>query len=81
MNSTFLGKACCLLFKFSFPACYLVRSSSTAFGLKTLFEVWFGYSVNFVLRFGCSVCAHVNNGKLERRTKIFLRFEFGMNGY
>jgi len=59
----------------------LVRSPSTAFGLKTPFEVWFGCSVDFVLRFACSVCAHVNDGKLEQRTKTFIGFEFEVNGY
>ncbi|PON99368.1 hypothetical protein TorRG33x02_049110, partial [Trema orientale] len=64
-------------------ACYLVRRSpSTAFCLKTPFEVWLGNSAIFDFKlFSCPTYALVNDGKLERLTTMFYGFEFGVNGF
>ncbi|PON59267.1 hypothetical protein PanWU01x14_160160, partial [Parasponia andersonii] len=64
-------------------ACYLVRRSpSTAFYLKTPFEVWLGNSAIFDLKlFGCPTYALINDGKLEQLTTIFYGFEFRVNGF
>lgn len=52
--------------------CYLVnRFPSTAIDCKTPFEVWSNKSANYsILRIlGCPAYYHVNEGKLEPRSK------------
>ncbi|PON83848.1 hypothetical protein TorRG33x02_203990 [Trema orientale] len=64
-------------------ACYLVRRSpSTAFYLKTPFEVLLSNSAIFDFKlFSCPAYTIVNDGKLERLTTMFYGFEFGVNGF
>ena len=64
-------------------SCYVVRRSpSTVFWLKTLFEVWIGFSTDFDLRFSCPTCMHVIDGKLQMvKIHLFLGFEFRVNNY
>ncbi|KAK3022873.1 hypothetical protein RJ639_045963 [Escallonia herrerae] len=67
-------------------AAYLVnRSLSTAIDCKTPEEVWSGKHASYeILRiFGYPTYAHVNDGKLEPRTKkcIFLGYANGVKGY
>jgi hypothetical protein len=67
-------------------ACYLInRSPSTAIDCKTPYEVWSGTPADysFLKTFGCPGYCHVNDGKLEPRSKkcIFLGYADGVKGY
>ena len=67
-------------------ACYLVNHSpSTAIGLKTSEEVWSSKAAEYYdLRvFGCPAYAHVNDGKLESRSKkcVFVGYPSGVKRY
>jgi len=61
------------------------QSPSTAIDFKTPEEVWSGTPANFShLRvFGCPAYFHINDGKLEPRTKkvIFLGYATVVKGY
>ena len=67
-------------------ACYLVnRSPSTTLELKTPNEVWSSTPSDYsdLKVFGCPAYCHVNDGKLEPRTKkcIFIGYASGVKGY
>ncbi|KAG9450470.1 hypothetical protein H6P81_010435 [Aristolochia fimbriata] len=67
-------------------ACYLVNlSPSTTIEYKTPKEVWSGTPADYsdLKVFGCTAYMHVNEGKLEPRTKkcIFLGYATGVKGY
>jgi hypothetical protein len=96
MNRTLLERARCLLSNVGLSrdfwaeavntACYLVnRSPSTAIDCKTPYEVWSGTPADysFLKTFGCPTYCHVNDGKLEPRSKkcIFLGYADGVKGY
>ncbi|GKV43399.1 hypothetical protein SLEP1_g50691 [Rubroshorea leprosula] len=96
MNHTLLERAQCMLLNVGLlkdfwaeavnHASYLVnRSSSTGIGLKTPEELWSGSPTDYShLRiFGCSVYAHVKNGKLEPRAMkcVFLGYASRIKGY
>nr|KYP47564.1 Retrovirus-related Pol polyprotein from transposon TNT 1-94 [Cajanus cajan] len=96
MNRTLLEKARCLLSnagltkifwaKAMNTACYLVnRSPSTTIGCKTPTEVWSTKPANYsILRiFGCHAYYHVNEGKLEPRSRkgLFMGYGDGVKGY
>jgi ATP-binding cassette subfamily B (MDR/TAP) protein 1 len=93
MNRTIISKARCMLSNAGLDrhfwaeaastACYLInRSPSIAINKKTPIEVWSGSPTNYLeLRvFGCTVYAHVDNGKLEPRAVkcIFLGYKSGV---
>ena len=96
MNRTLLKKVRCILSNSSLfknfwtetasTACYLVnRSPSTIIGLKTPEAVWSGKPIEYSdLRiFGCPAYTHVNDSKLELRSKrcIFVGYPSGIKGY
>jgi hypothetical protein len=96
MNRTLLERARCLLSNAGLSrdfwaeavntACYLVnRSPSTAIDCKTPYEVWSGTPADYSIlkTFGCPAYCHVNDGKLEPRSKkcIFLGYGDGVKGY
>ena len=96
MNRTLMEKVRCLLSNSGLPksfwaeaavtACFLVnRSPSTAIDKKTPEEVWSSSPPNYSdLRiFGCPAYAHVDNGKLEPRSRkcIFLGYMSGVKSY
>ena len=67
-------------------ACFLVnRSPSTAIDKKTLEKVWSGTPSSYtnLKIFGCPTYAHVDNGKLEPRSRkcVFLGYMSGVKGY
>ncbi|KAL5766903.1 hypothetical protein ACOSP7_017520 [Xanthoceras sorbifolium] len=67
-------------------ACHLVnRSPSTAIDIKTPEELWSGKPAEYsdLKVFGCPAYAHVNDGKLEPRSKrcIFIGYPSGVKGY
>ena len=61
------------------------RSSSFTIDKKTLEELWSGTPANYfdLKNFGCSTFVHVNNGKLESRSKrcLFLGYKPSVKGY
>jgi len=61
------------------------RSPSTAIDCKTPYEVWFGTPADYSIlkTFGCPAYCHVNDGKLEPRSKkyIFLGYAVGVKGH
>jgi hypothetical protein len=66
--------------------CYLVnRSPLTTIDCKTPYEVWFGTSADYsiIKTFGCPAYCHVNEGKLEPRSKkcIFFGYIDRVKGY
>jgi UDP:flavonoid glycosyltransferase YjiC (YdhE family) len=96
MNRTFLERVSCLLSNVKLfrdfwakavnTACYLVnRSPSTSIDCKTPYEVWSGTPADysFFKTFGFPAYCHVNDGKLEPRSKkcIFLGYADGVKGY
>jgi hypothetical protein len=96
MNMTFLEKVRCLLSNARLSrdfwaeavntACYLVNCSpSTAIDCKTPYEVWCDTlaDYSFLKTFGCPAYCHVNDGKLDPRSKkcIFLGYVDGVKGY
>jgi transposase InsO family protein len=96
MNMTLLERARCMLSNARLSkdfwaevvntACYLVNCSpSIAIDCKTPYEVWSGNPVDYSIlkTFGCLAYCHVNDGKLEPRSKkcIFLGYADGVKGY
>nr|KYP38721.1 Retrovirus-related Pol polyprotein from transposon TNT 1-94 [Cajanus cajan] len=96
MNRTLLEKARCLLSNDGLTksfwveamntTCYLVnRSPSTAIGCKTPIEVWSTKPANYsILRISsCHAYYHVNEGKLEPRSRkgLFMGYGDGVKGY
>ncbi|KAL5740548.1 hypothetical protein ACOSQ2_029728 [Xanthoceras sorbifolium] len=96
MNRTLLEKVRCMLSNSGLSkdfwaeaastACHLVnRSPSTAIGIKTPEELWSGKPAEYsdLKVFGCPAYAHVNDGKLEPRSKrcIFIGYPSGVKGY
>nr|KYP33708.1 Retrovirus-related Pol polyprotein from transposon TNT 1-94 [Cajanus cajan]KYP40580.1 Retrovirus-related Pol polyprotein from transposon TNT 1-94 [Cajanus cajan] len=96
MNRTLLERARCLLsnarLSRSFWAevvsttCYLInRSPSTVIDCKTPSEVWSNKPANYSLLrfFGCNAYYHVNEGKLEPRSKkgLFMGYGDAVKGY
>ena len=96
MNMTIISKAHCMLFNARMnkcfqaeaanTACYLInRSPSIPLNKKTAIEVWSGTPADYShLRvFGCTVYAHVDNGKLEPGAIkcLFLGYGSGVKGY
>ena len=96
INRTLIEKVQCLLSNSGLPKSFWVeavvtvyffmnRSPSTAIDKKTPEKVWFSTSLNYSdLRiFSCSAYAHVDNGKLEPRSKkcIFLGYMSGVKVY
>ncbi|KAH7550154.1 hypothetical protein JRO89_XS13G0144400 [Xanthoceras sorbifolium] len=82
MNRTLLEKVRCMLSNSGLSkdfwaeaastACHLVnRSPSTAIGIKTPEELWSGKPAEYsdLKVFGCPAYGHVNDGKLEPRSK------------
>ena len=96
MNRTLLEKVRCMLSNSGLSkdfwaeaastACHLVnRSPSTAIDIKTPEELWSGKPAEYsdLKVFGCPAYAHVNDGKLEPRSKrcIFIGYPSGVKGY
>ncbi|KAL5757330.1 hypothetical protein ACOSP7_019941 [Xanthoceras sorbifolium] len=96
MNRTLLEKVRCMLSNSGLSkdfwaeaastACHLVnRSPSTAIGIKTPEELWSGKPAEYsdLKVFGCPAYAHINDGKLEPRSKrcIFIGYPSGVKGY
>lgn len=96
MNRTLIEKARCMISNSGLSrdfwaeavstACFLVnRSPSTSIELKTPEEVWSGNSPDYsnIKIFGCPAYVHVNEGKLEPRSKkcIFLGYTSGVKGF
>lgn len=96
MNRTILERVRCMLSNANLSksfwgeavhtACYLInRSPSTAIDFKTPEEKWSGKAPSYShLRiFGCPAYIHVNEGKLEPRSRkaIFLGYPEGVKGY
>lgn len=96
MNSTLLERVRCMLINARLPkifrgeaistAAYLInRSPSSAIGLKTLAEMWYGKPSDYKhLRvFGCQAYTHVKQDKLESRAVrcIFIGYPEGLMGY
>ncbi|KAK9179751.1 hypothetical protein WN943_028956 [Citrus x changshan-huyou] len=96
MNRTLMERVRCMLFHSKLPktlwvealstTCYLInRCPSTAIELKTPYEVWSGKLADYTkLRiFGCTVYAHIKQGKLEPRALkcAFLGYPSGTKGY
>jgi hypothetical protein len=92
MNRTLLERARCMLFnaglgkefwaKVISTACYLVNRSPTTFiECKTSEEVWSGKPADYsnLKVFDCPAYFHVNEGKLEPRTKKDIFVEYLMN--
>lgn len=96
LNRTLLERVRCILSYAKLPksfsgeaihtVCYLInRSPSTALNFKTPQEVWTGSAPDLKnLRvFGCPAYFHVNEGKLEPRSKkrLFTGYPDGVKGY
>ena len=66
--------------------CYLInRSPNKSIDCNILEDVWLGSPIDYsnLKIFGCPAYSHVNEGKLEPRTKkcIFLGYGLGVKGY
>ncbi|KAJ4715305.1 Retrovirus-related Pol polyprotein from transposon TNT 1-94 [Melia azedarach] len=96
MNQTLLERARCMLSNAELTrrfwveavstTCYLInRGPHTGINLKTPFEVWSGKPADYsnLRAFGCTVYYHINEGKLEPRTKngVFVGYGDRVKGY
>ena len=96
MNRTIILKARCILSNVRMSkhfwaeaantACYLInRSPSIPLNKKTPIEVWSGTPADYshLNVFGCTIYAHVDNGKLEHRAIkcLYLGYGSGVKGY
>ena len=96
MNRTLMEKVWCLLSNSRLPkwfwantavtVCFLInRSPSTVIDKKNPKEVWSGTPTSYfdLKIFDCPAYAHVNNGKLEPRSRkcVFLGYMSGVKGY
>ena len=96
MNSTLLEKVRCMFIQFRLPKSlwaevpmavnYLVNlSPSSALDFKTPFEMWHGKPTSYegLRAFGCSVYAHVRQGKFALRAlkEVFVGYPEGVKGY
>lgn len=96
MNRTLLERVRCMLINAGLPktfwgeaiatAAYLInRSPSSAIGLKTQAEMWYGKPSDYkhLKVFGCQAYAHIKQDKLEPRALrcIFIGYPEGVKGY